>query len=193
MTTILRQTLVRRLASCAAVSHQKLVCPRQHVWFRSVVAHPQSPSSAAVVRIELGLTQHGLDRLGDVTKIVTSSTFGDGLWLECGDTLLSIEWEGHCISSADELYHTVWDNVEGSTPIVAPLSCRLVGAMSDDDEMDFNTTEMDEDDVVATLEATADEWQRQAAARLISMNEYNQQLLQAWQPTTPFSKVEGLV
>ena len=33
-----------------------------------------------------------------------------------------MEWEGHWITSADELYHTVWETFSGMTHIKSPVS-----------------------------------------------------------------------
>jgi len=48
-----------------------------------------------------------------------------------GDQLFRIEWEGHQITSADELYHTVWNTVTGSTTVTAPVAGNILGVMQD--------------------------------------------------------------
>ena len=42
-----------------------------------------------------------------------------------GKTVLNIEWQGHRISSADELYHTTWHNIEGVGSLLAPCECTV--------------------------------------------------------------------
>ena len=51
-------------------------------------------------------------------------------------SLVSIDWSGYKISDGDELYHTVWDNVEGSTDIKRPSEVP-VDAKFDIDSFNF--------------------------------------------------------
>lgn len=150
--------------------------------------------------IHVGLTRQGLDRMGDVVDVTSASAATPGARpaddgrQECqhnlarGDAFLSVSWEGHRITSADELYHTVWDNVEGVTRIETPVPCQRVQVTA----IDCHQTEVDEDDVLATMVATSDEWNRAVQSNLlISETEYNAR--QRPQQPTAFSQVEGLV
>ena len=50
-----------------------------------------------------------------------------GAWhLGVGDALLDIEWDGHRISAADELYHTRFETFTGLTTLTAPVAGRVV-------------------------------------------------------------------
>ena len=42
--------------------------------------------------------------------------------IRLGQDLLQVEWEGHKITSADELYHTVWETFSEMTTIVSPVA-----------------------------------------------------------------------
>jgi hypothetical protein len=41
--------------------------------------------------------------------------------VKCGDEIFKVHWDGHVITQADELYHTVWDTVSETTIVTAPL------------------------------------------------------------------------
>ena len=42
-----------------------------------------------------------------------------------GQDLLRVSWEGHAITEADELYHTVWETVEGFAMFKSPVTGRV--------------------------------------------------------------------
>ena len=193
--------------SSSAVRRTKLVCPRQHVWFRpaSDVVHnnnnsrskSQQQQQQQLLHIELGLTQQGLDRLGDVTSIAAAASAAGAAdptqqqripscRFQAGDVIASVHWEGFRITSADELYHTVWNNVEGCNPILAPVQ----GEQMQTADVDYTAVELEDNDVVASFVTTVEEWQGQS--QLVSEEEYNE-LQQATRESTEFSRVEGLV
>ena len=61
-----------------------------------------------VGRLQLGFSAFKIDSIGDVTAI----DFKKGGCL--------VHWEGYKITTADELYHTVWQNVEGTAVLTVP-------------------------------------------------------------------------
>lgn len=76
------------------------VVAHKHVWCR--------PTAAGSV--QFGLTERGLDDVGDVTSVQLSDS-----------RILQLDWEGYTQTSADELYHTVWESVEGTLEVEAPV------------------------------------------------------------------------
>ena len=105
--------------------------------------------------LEIGLTERGIEEVGDLTAIqklqMPSASGGGCAVVQPGDDLLRIEFEGHTITGADELYHTVWETFEGATTIHSPLS----GIVQDilpllDDDISF----LDEDSVLVRMTAT---------------------------------------
>lgn len=78
---------------------------------------------AASCRLEIGMTERGLQDLGDISRITRLKDRLDGV--KVGEDILSMDWEGHIITSADELYHTVWDPVEGKYLVEAPVAGKV--------------------------------------------------------------------
>jgi hypothetical protein len=96
--------------------------------------------------VEIGWTLRGLDAMGDICsmKLIPSDTTSaanvhiDGddavglskadsvantvVWYPSGQEFLRIEWDGFYRSEADELYHAVWDTIEGSTVLRCPVA-----------------------------------------------------------------------
>jgi hypothetical protein len=112
--------------------------------------------------VNVGLTDRALDDIGDVLSmdsLLSSSAANnmpndnananEGIVVERGQTLMEIKWDGHAITSADELYHTVWENIEGMTPIHSPVSGLLQKVM-----IPRKGVGLDEEDVLATIIVT---------------------------------------
>ena len=65
-----------------------------------------------------------------------------------GDNLVTIDWEGHTITDADELYHTIWETFTDQTTIKSPINgkimmmmtCRRPNEEEEDDEATTDTT-----------------------------------------------------
>ena len=111
------------------VSGHKLYL-RNHVWVRLI----QSPhlNTNFLWRIDVGITDRGLDDIGDVTSIENFIGKSDSIdrsdrsslnnqKLKTGDDVLKINWDAHFISAADELYHTSWESISDTTTLVSPL------------------------------------------------------------------------
>mmetsp|Transcript_4354 Transcript_4354/g.11963 ORF Transcript_4354/g.11963 Transcript_4354/m.11963 type:complete len:209 (+) Transcript_4354:68-694(+) len=161
---------------------QKLFHPAQHLWIQ---ISPQATTTTkvptrvtpAIVQsqhglylLEIGLTPRGLEDIGDLAAI-QSAVFQPKLstnhneeeeedpqrTIRRGDDLLTIEWQGHSITGADELYHTVWDSFEGRTQLKAPVSGRIRHVWGVGSHGSFSSADcsLDEDTVLAQLTGTA--------------------------------------
>jgi len=102
-----------------------LYCTATHTWLR---LHRQAVTGGLLAarsawRAELGVTQRGYDDIGDVVAVTQSAALGR---VETGAELFRLEWEGHSVSTADELYHTTWDIVEREHIIRTPLPATLL-------------------------------------------------------------------
>lgn len=65
-----------------------------------------------------------------------------------GENLMRLEWEGHSITSADELYHTVWETFEGETSIKSPVAGTIEAVM------DCDTEALDDETVLVRMTTT---------------------------------------
>lgn len=120
---------------------KKLISPSFHQWFR-----PQLIPTAMKVQwvVDIGITDRGLDDIGDINAIVRrdkreseggvpfsteaqqhqkqNNNTCENSHVKRGEIVLDIHWDGHIITTADELYHTVWETVEGVTSIKTPIA-----------------------------------------------------------------------
>jgi hypothetical protein len=169
----------------------KLFCPSTHLWIHAIQQSiaPQSANdylsavggsagTGAGWKVDVGITNRGLDDIGDISSIeycitnnssnqhqndiaskssssvTTSPTFTyhaqnkiihNARGVKYGDEILKVHWDGHLITRADELYHTVWDTVSDTTSVRAPLDgilCdinEIKGHPNDDYDMDSQT------------------------------------------------------
>jgi hypothetical protein len=103
-------------------------------------------------RVQIGWTLHGLDTMGDIgsMRLIPSektaataaaadshmdcdkvglskagSVANNNAWYHSGQEFLRVEWDGFYRSEADELYHAVWDSIEGSTALRCPVAGHL--------------------------------------------------------------------
>lgn len=130
--------------SKVAGTNLRLFSPTLHLWLS---AEPESSPSVdrqsflqERIRswdIKIGITERGFDEIGDIEEIEpffenkkmhthnnTSLSSLPSLLIK-GDNFLKISWHGHRITQADELYHTVWETVEGNHIISSPLTGKL--------------------------------------------------------------------
>lgn len=98
-------------------------CARSHTWLRH-----------CGTRLRIGLTQRGLQDVGDVRHIHAQPP---GARVERGGELLRLEWDALTISDADELYHTRWAAVEGETTLASPVAAEVVGTRTVVDEAEW--------------------------------------------------------
>ena len=173
-----KHNLIRKLA---VVSGQTLYCSQQHLWLRfrrldgRVVAPENklskettdrslaSASAAVGWKVQVGITERGLEDIGDITAIdslmdgaavsavsasqSTTNTHTQKMRknrhrVERDAALIQIQWEAHRITTADELYHTSWDTLADTTTIRSPLAGRLTTmfvAKHTDTDQDFDT------------------------------------------------------
>jgi len=106
----------------------------------------------------MGLTSHGLRDIGDVTAIalspsVAASPLHIGKPVAKDAPLLCLDWEGYGISSADELYHTTWENIDGVYEVTSPVS----GVLEDVRVLDSSRESIDETDVLAVVVSKREE------------------------------------
>jgi glycine cleavage system H lipoate-binding protein len=154
---------------------RQLYLPALHLWYRPTMS--ESVLSSAC-RIEIGMTNRGLEDLGDISHITKRKRMHDTV--EKGDNLLSMDWDGHRITTADELYHTVWENISGTYSLNAPASGRIEYII-DGNDVD------DEDEVLVTLSMDENSLQS-ILASLVSEEDY----LQAVEKPGAFNEVEGM-
>ena len=92
---------------------QTLYCPRNLVWLRLL----------GPTRGVLGFTRAGVERIGSV--VGAERVAGVGEAAAPGTALLTLSWEGYTRSAADELYHSVWEDIEGTADLIAPIPCTV--------------------------------------------------------------------
>jgi hypothetical protein len=127
--------------------------------------------------IQIGWTLHGLDAMGDICSMrlipsnATAATaaaanahidWDDAVglsqadsivaihteWYHSGQEFLHVEWDGFYRSEADELYHAVWDTIEGSTVLRTPVAGHVALMRSVPEQ------QLDETSVVAHMYCT---------------------------------------
>ena len=123
-------------------------CARTHAWLEpsSAVARAKSLTFHRSEYV-LGFTDRGLEDVGTVWSV--NRAVEDGARVGAGDELLQIEcaaqppifhhplpltishtrrrWDGHQVTTADELYHTRWATVDGVASLRAPVGATVVG------------------------------------------------------------------
>lgn len=124
------------------------------------------------------MTDRGLQDLGDINTISRMKKLHDTV--EKGENLLSMDWDGHAITTADELYHTVWETISGTYSLKSPIS-GTIDYMIDGDDI------VDEDEVLVTL-STEENALQSILASLVTEDEY----LKTVEESGAFNQVEGL-
>lgn len=71
------------------------------------------------VDVEVGLTDFGVDQIGNIGAINVHAKVGSPL--AKGDPIADLSWTGFTITDGDELYHTRWENSKGERPLTAPF------------------------------------------------------------------------
>lgn len=143
---------------------RKLYVPGKHLWLR---ATKQNVPAANTLQkspwlVDVGLSVRGLEDIGDVSEMrstyaTTKSNKSTEEWnAKAGDDLLIIDWDAHKITSADELYHTVWETFSETTYIQSPIS----GVIQDVHLLSPDEEELDEDTVLLRILATCETLQQ---------------------------------
>ena len=153
---------------------RQLYLPSRHLWYR-----PVESGIASACRIEIGITDRGLQDLGDISHITRRKRVHDTV--EKGENLLSVDWDGHRITTADELYHTVWETISGIYSLNAPSNGRIEYIIEGNDIVD-------EDEVLVTLSTDENSLQSMLAG-LVSEEEY---LNSVEDNPGAFNELEGL-
>ena len=157
--------------------------PSRHLWVRATSTTTTASASSGLSyhrplhrMLEIGLTERGIEDIGDITSIKTSMIMNLGNEndnknnnaivvqnvnnnVSKGDELLQIHFEGHTITSADELYHTIWETYSDLLSVKSPVSGSVVDITHDDD--------FDEDTVIVKMEVSEEEWQDACRNQLI--------------------------
>lgn len=181
MQRVLQETLQQRLLRSPSL----WFVPKQHVWLQcsrcsiplsavstrgTVDAHYDTPSTP-LWRVKWGMTAHGMDRLGDITKLTCfvdddKSNQEVPSVVQQGQDLFRVHWEGYEWTEADELYHTVWDSVEGEECITSPVTGKLIHVVNSEESV------VDEEISWAEMECK-DHDLLQAAANWVDEGSYN--------------------
>lgn len=96
---------------CAAFAEHGRLYLSCHQWIEL--------ANSSELRIRCGLTDHGLSLCGDLTAVVVQESVGANV--KNGDIVAHISWDALSMSSADELYHSVWGVVQGEHPVEAAV------------------------------------------------------------------------
>mmetsp|Transcript_1701 Transcript_1701/g.4402 ORF Transcript_1701/g.4402 Transcript_1701/m.4402 type:complete len:180 (+) Transcript_1701:101-640(+) len=143
--------------------------PLRHIWFRAQDPIRKKIAHSSYGRIlEIGVTERGLEDVGDISCLRYPSNIVDGhgdfknnqnngISVKRGDELLQIHFDGHSISNADELYHTVWETFSDYLSIVSPVDGKLIDVKSD--EIVLLEEGLDEETVLLAIETTEEEWE----------------------------------
>ena len=140
---------------------------------------PRPNNHKIIWNAEIGITDRFLDDVGDVMSIERCSEMKSAKssslscdtskgtmnmndsykkskrqTLKTGDDVLSIHWDAHFISSADELYHTTWETISDTTTIKSPLDGVLTDIVLEDPRT------LDSDEVLFTMVADDEGLQR---------------------------------
>lgn len=151
---------------------RKLFYPSRHLWLRAKKQTSDAVSSSKHPWIvEIGLSARGVADIGDVTAVAPASNpKKQGSWfVQAGEKLVAIDWEAHKITSADELYHTVWDTVSEQTLLPTPIS----GVVEQIVCFDPVVEDLDEDTVVVQMRAD-DEALTTTDKGMMEEDDYNQ-------------------
>jgi hypothetical protein len=129
--------------------------------------------------VQIGITDYGLTHIGDITSIscvppttittttevssplsippiVSSRDNNDNNYcaIQIGQPFLTINWEAYTQTYADELYHTVWESIEGSVVLKSLLSGKLLLQSLPNPQKE----DIDHETVLAEILCTNDEW-----------------------------------
>ena len=146
----------------------RFVCRASNTWL-SRCAQSQ--------RLSLGLTARGLEQIGDITFLRRLAQPERGTVLAAGSPLVEVGWDGHRISNADELYHTIYEYVEGATLVSVPAcagAVRLLGAVAEIKPPALEDDEIGPDTPLATIELVdgIEGWER-VRAELVPEHAYD--------------------
>jgi hypothetical protein len=137
---------------------RRYFAPALNLWYRAVARPQVATSDSAAWCVQVGITERGLDDIGDVTSVIQAHAFNitnnnnnklqknPSASIVAGQDLIRIHWEGYAQTSADELYHTVWDTIEGVQTFPSPVSGHIEHIVDNVDQ-----EEVDEETVLVEL------------------------------------------
>jgi len=153
---------------------KRYFAPAQHLWYRTV------QKDKVTWRVQIGMTNKGLENIGDVTAVELVKDDLRKAWMasknatvKAGEELVTLQWEGYTQTTADELYHTVWESVEGTEAITSPVTGEIVHTVNIENE-----GEIDEETVLVDIACTATDLD-QAASHWVDEMEYEKTLRSA--------------
>ncbi|GMI62419.1 hypothetical protein ScalyP_jg3310 [Parmales sp. scaly parma] len=137
--------------------YQKLFCPVSHTAYKAI---SQS-------RYQVFATNHLIEKIGDITNLITSSPKQTIL---AGDTFVTLKWDGFAISSSDELYHASWENISGTTKFSLSPSIHSAQIHSIASLEQFHT--LDDGDQIAEITCSATSLTHEILPNLLSEQQY---------------------
>ena len=149
--------------------------PTNHVWLR---AKPFAKNMSSQLHrfLEIGITERGLDDIGDIQNITSihrsmNNDNNSPQLVQRGDELLQIHFDGHTRTSADELYHAIWETYSDKVSIQSPISGRIEIIGGDTNTASTKNTNnidtifkfieqdgIDEETVLIEITTTEEEW-----------------------------------
>jgi hypothetical protein len=161
----------------------KLFFPSRHLWIRPTKTNKDLlSSSTSQLYLEIGITDRGWQDLGDITAVSSQHQIQNEV--KQGDCLLTMDWDGHAISTADELYHTVWDSISGTYDLHSPI----------DGQVKYLATKegnivSDDEDILAILSTSDKDFQTKWLDKFVSEREYDKLIRNE---IGTFHRVDGL-
>ena len=111
------------LAKGLDIIGRKLFHPTKHIWIRAAQYSPCREEAKYLCTVYVGLTDYAFQDIGDISKLKPLYSIGNEVLTD--NAVLDIEWDGHIITAADELYHTVWQTISDNTKIKSPLPGKI--------------------------------------------------------------------
>lgn len=121
-TRLLARLVPQRAAATRAAppAEATAFCLRTHTW------RTGTDGGASTWRV--GLTDRAFDDAGDLRTVTTDVEVG--AFVRANQTLVRAEWDAFKISDGDELYHTIWESVEGEIALRSPFNATVVAVNS---------------------------------------------------------------
>ena len=81
-----------------APQDQRLYCGASHLWLQGSETEEEDEAGRSLVKV--GLTERGLDEIGNVLRCATPASVD----VAAGVELLRVDWDAYTVTEADELY-----------------------------------------------------------------------------------------
>ena len=89
----------------------------------------ESSTNNKNVSVAVAISDFGFDKIGDVLQIekkVLKNAGAKNEFIENETSLATLKWSGFHRTAADELYHSLWSNVNGTRHLKLPFPVRNV-------------------------------------------------------------------